>query len=81
MNQRVRPEFLAQRATIDTENACCLTLIAVGVVQDGFEQRSLDLADDKIVQIAGAVAIEAFKILIECVFGVLVQWLALLGGL
>ena len=81
MDQRVRPEFLAERATIDAEYARGLALITIGVIQNGLEQRPLYLAHDEIVQVAGAIAVEVFKILIESIFGVLVQWFALLGRL
>ncbi len=73
MNQRVRPEFLAQRATVDTEYAGRQALIAMRVIHDGLKQRPFHLANNEIVEIAGAIAIEVFKILFDCVFGVLVQ--------
>ena len=62
MDKRVGPEFLAQRAAVDTENAGGLTLIAVRVVQHGLKQRSLNFADNKIVEITWPITIQAFKI-------------------
>lgn len=81
MNQRVGPEFLAQRAPIDAQDAGSLALIAVRIVEHGLEQRPLDFTDDEVVQIPRPVAVQVFEIFIERVFGVLVQWLAAIGGL
>ena len=48
-------------------------MIAVGIVHNGFEQRALDLANDQVVKIAGAIPIEILEVLLECVFSVLVK--------
>ena len=80
MNQRVGPELLTQRAAIDTENASGLALIAVRVFENGLEQRPLDFADYKIVQVAGTIAIEIPEVLLECIFSVLVQGFARFRG-
>ena len=79
-NQRIRPEFLAQRAAVDAENSGCLTLIAVCVVHDGFEQRPFNFSHDEIVEISWAIAVKVPEIFSQCIFGVLVQRLAALRG-
>ncbi len=73
VNQRIRPELLAQRAAVDAEYAGCLALIAVCVIHYRFEQRPFYFADHEVIKIAGAVAIQIGEILIECIFGVLVK--------
>lgn len=57
MNQGVGPELLAQRATVDTEYAGGLALVAVGVFEHGLKERSLDFADNEVIQIARPVAV------------------------
>lgn len=73
MDKRVGPQLLTKCATVDAQNAGGLALIAVRIVQHGLKQRPLNFADHEIVEITWSIAIEAFKILIECVFGMLVQ--------
>ena len=81
MNQGVGPELFAQRAAVDAEYASCLALVAMRVLEHGLEQRTFDFADDEVVEIAGAVAVQVPEILLERVFSVLVQRLALFRGL
>ena len=73
MNEGIGPEFLAQGPAINSKNTRSLALVAVGEIHDGLEQWPLYLADYEIVQIAGTIAVQSGKILVECVFGVLTK--------
>ena len=80
LDQGIGPEFLAQRAAVDSENAGSLALVAVSVIEHGLEQRPLHLADNEVVKVAGAIAVEVSEVLLQCIFSVLVQRLALFRG-
>ena len=58
LNERISPEFLAQRAAIDAEYAGCLALVALRVIHNGLKKRPFYLTDDEVVQVARAVAIK-----------------------
>ena len=73
LQQGIGLELLAQRAAINAEDTGCLALVAVRIIHHGLEQRSLDLANDQVVQIARAVAVERGEIGRECVFGVFTE--------
>ena len=79
MDERMGPEFLAQRTAVDAEDAGRLALVAVRVVHDGLQEGPFHFTDDEVVKIAGAVAIERPEIRIECVFSVFAK--RLLAGL
>ena len=64
LNKRMSPEFLARRAAIDAEYAGGLALIALRIIQNGFQQRPFHFTDDKVVQITRAVAVKCGEILI-----------------
>ena len=73
LDDRIGSELLAQRATVDAEDAGRLALVTLRVVHDGPEQRAFYLADDEIVEIAGPIAVQRGEILVKCVFGVLAE--------
>ena len=81
MDQGIGSEFLAQRAAINAEDTGSLALVAVGVVHNDFKKWSLNFAHNKIVQFTRTITVEAGEILVEGVFGVLVERLFALLGL
>jgi hypothetical protein len=81
LNKQICPEFFSQGTAVDAENAGSLTLVALRVIHDGFEQGAFNLANDKIVQVAGPVAVKSRKVLIECVFSMFAKRFLVFSGL
>ncbi len=70
-------ELLAQGAAIDAEYGRRAALIALRVAHDHFEQRLFHFAHHQIVQMRRFVAIERFKIALQCFLGLRTQGHAL----
>src|ERR1700752_3059276 len=66
-------QLLAQRSTIDPENAGGAALVAFSVVEDYAKQRLLHFAQHQVVQMGGSVAVQAGEILAQRAFGVISQ--------
>ena len=70
LNEQISSEFFTQGTSIDAQNAGSLALVALREIHDGLEQWPFNLADNKIIQIAGPVPVQSRKILIERIFSV-----------
>jgi hypothetical protein len=74
LNQRIGPEFLAQGAPIDAEDASSLALVAIGVIHNSFEQWLFNFTHYKSVQVTRTIPVQAFEIAVEGFLSVFSQW-------
>ena len=58
-------QFAAQRVAVDAEHLRGERLVAVGLAQDDFEHRALDVADNHVVDGAGLLAVEILEIVFQ----------------
>lgn len=80
LNKRISSEFLSQGTAVHAENAGRLALVALRVIHHGLEQWPFYFADNEVVQIARAVAVQRCEVLIECVFSVFAKRLLAFPG-
>src|SRR5215468_4372194 len=66
-------QLLAQRPAVDTENAGGAALVALDVIEHRLEQRFLDFAQDHVVELRGAVTVQAREVVVQSLLGMIAQ--------
>ena len=66
-------EFLAERATIQTQQRRRMALIVLGVIEYCLEQGRFYLVQDHVVQVAAGLAIECFQEVLDRLAGAVLE--------
>ena len=74
LGNRIGFQFFAQGTSVETQDPCCLALIAPGVFHNDFEERFFYFAQYQLIEITGTIAIQACEILLQGFLGMLAQW-------